>query len=142
MAYRMTKTERIAREKMGYHMWLIAKEGDPFYEDLRGKVPRAWHLLEVDLDCEEPKEKVTLYLDRSVARMFKAMGKGYQARINRLLQTWLQMKIANLNEIEAQIDARHWDVSKKIVEAMKSGEEAPHLADEAEDWPKEEPGEW
>ena len=142
MAYRMTKTERIARERMGYQMWLIAREGDPFEEDLRAKVPQAWHLLEQDVDCEEPKEKVTLYLDRSVVRMFKAMGKGYQARINRLLQSWLQMKIANLLEVEEQIDARYWAVSRKIVEARKAGEAAPHIADDASDWPKEDAGEW
>ena len=64
------------------------------FETLKGKVPDEWWTLEMDYLCEAPKEKVTLYLDRPVARVFKAMGKGYQARINRILELWLQMQIA------------------------------------------------
>ncbi len=36
--------------------------------DIRDEVPEAWHTLEADIPAEETKEKVTLYLDRSVAR--------------------------------------------------------------------------
>ena len=61
---------------------------------LREEVPEAWHTLEADLDVWEPKEKVTLYVETSVARFYRAMGHGYQARINRILATWAQMKIA------------------------------------------------
>lgn len=50
-------------------------------------------MLEMDVDVEGPKEKVTLYLDRAVIAVFRRMGKGYQARINRILETWVQMKI-------------------------------------------------
>ncbi|WP_348540471.1 BrnA antitoxin family protein [Shimia sp. R9_3] len=53
---------------------------------------------------QERKEKVTLYLDKSVARFYRAMGKGYQARINRLLATWAQMKIAEELHIDAAMD--------------------------------------
>ena len=37
--------------------------------------------------------RVTLMLDESVAKGFRSMGRGYQARINRILQTWLQLQI-------------------------------------------------
>ena len=49
---------------------------------------------------------MTLYLDRSVARAFKAMGQGYQARINRILLTWIQMKAARMMEAEAYLAKR------------------------------------
>ncbi|MCW9043821.1 MAG: BrnA antitoxin family protein [Pseudopelagicola sp.] len=74
--------------------------------DIRDEVPEAWHTLEADIPAEETKEKVTLYLDRSVARFYKAMGKGYQARINRLLRTWAQMKIAEEVRLDAALEAR------------------------------------
>ena len=51
-----------------------------FLETARKEIPEAWHTLEMDVEAEGPKEKVTLYLDRAVIQMFRKMGKGYQAR--------------------------------------------------------------
>ncbi|MDA8585495.1 BrnA antitoxin family protein [Rhodobacteraceae bacterium] len=76
------------------------KTDDLFLDRARRLVPDAWHMIEMDVDVSEPKEKLTLYLDKSVAKMFKAMGHGYQARINRILATWVQMQIADVKVIE------------------------------------------
>ena len=46
-------------------------------------VPDAWHRLVADPGVAAPRGKVTLYLDRSVARLVRGMGRGYHARINR-----------------------------------------------------------
>lgn len=104
MGERMTKTERIAREKLFRHLW--EARADVLDTALAEAVPEAWHTLEADLDVEEPKVKVTLYLDASVARLFRAMGTGYQARINRVLATWAQMKIAGLLREREEIRRR------------------------------------
>ncbi len=105
---RLTKTQRIAREAMTRNLvylnsevWLSAS--------LREDIPDAWHTLEQDVDVQEPKEKVTLYLDKSVARFYRAMGKGYQERINRLLATWAQMKIADELRVDEMVRARFDD---------------------------------
>ncbi|PIV77877.1 MAG: hypothetical protein COW54_12340 [Rhodobacteraceae bacterium CG17_big_fil_post_rev_8_21_14_2_50_63_15] len=90
---RRTKTERLARDRLMADLIHLTRDGW-ITATLAEEVPAAWHTLEVDLDVEEPREKVTLYLDRSVARFYRGMGQGYQARINRLLRTWAQMKIA------------------------------------------------
>lgn len=90
---RTTKTERMARDSLMKN--LIALQRDEWLVGaLREQVPEAWHTLEADLDVWEPKEKMTLYVETSVARFYRAMGHGYQARINRILATWAQMKIA------------------------------------------------
>jgi hypothetical protein len=96
----MTKTERLARRRLVYHLWLASEDRLPMRE-LRDEVPDAWHLIEADLDCRAPKQKMTLYLDAPVAKMFKGMGRGYQARINRILATWVEMKIGHVMEAEA-----------------------------------------
>lgn len=100
-----TKTQRIARERLtrnliwlNNELWLSAA--------MREDVPEAWHTLEQDVDVDEPKDKITLYVDRSVARFYRAMGKGYQERINRLLATWAQMKIADELRVDALIRDR------------------------------------
>jgi hypothetical protein len=95
----MTKSERLARRRLVYHLWLASEDRLPMRE-LRDEVPDAWHMIEADFDCHAPKQKMTLYLDAPVAKMFKAMGRGYQARINRILATWVEMKIGHVMETE------------------------------------------
>ena len=97
-----------AREALGRYLLVLTSE-TWVTEALREAVPEAWHTLEQDLDVAEPKQKVTLYLDRSVAKFYRAMGQGYQARINRLLATWAQMKIAEEVQLDAHLAARLQD---------------------------------
>lgn len=95
-----SKVQKEARAALARNLLLLTSD-NWLSSAVREAVPEAWHRLEQDLPVEERKVKVTLYLDQSVARFYKAMGKGYQARINRLLATWAQMKIAE----ELQVDA-------------------------------------
>jgi hypothetical protein len=83
----ISKSEKLARRRLVYHLWLASED----------RVP----MIEADIDCHAPKQKVTLYLDAPVAKAFKAMGQGYQARINRILATYLEMKAGHLLEAEA-----------------------------------------
>ncbi|MDR9486349.1 BrnA antitoxin family protein [Sediminimonas qiaohouensis] len=102
---RMTKTERIARDRLMKDLIHLSRDGW-IDTTLAEEVPDAWHTLEADLDVEEPREKVTLYLDRSVVRFYRGMGRGYHARINRLLRTWAQMKIAGEVQLDAYLEKR------------------------------------
>ena len=63
---------------------------------IRAHCPDAWRTLEEDVDVRERKTHVTLRLDESVAAFYRAMGPGYQARINRVLKTYAQMRIARV----------------------------------------------
>jgi uncharacterized protein (DUF4415 family) len=89
----MTKAERIARQKMMRYLYEESIDQTDLSLELRDKVPLAWHTLEHDLDVDEPKMKITLRLDASVAKFYRAMGPGYQARISRILGLWANMKI-------------------------------------------------
>jgi len=102
---RITKTERIDREGLMKNLIQLMRD-DWIPIRIADEIPDAWHTLEADLDVTEPKEKVTLYLDCSVARFYRAMGKGYQARINRLLATWAQMHIAREVKLEEMLRKR------------------------------------
>jgi uncharacterized protein (DUF4415 family) len=104
----MTKTERIARDRLFRQLW--AADEEVLNQLIRDQVPDAWHTLEADLDVEEPKVKVTLYLDASIVKVFRAMGQGYQARINRVLATWAQMKIAGLLDSDGHVAKRRAEV--------------------------------
>ena len=105
MPHRPSKSELRARDRLLYNLYYLQR--DDFIDiTLRDQVPEAWHTLEFDVECSEPKEKITLYLDRLVVRLFRAMGRGYQGRINRLLSTWAQMKIAGEVALEDKLKAR------------------------------------
>ena len=68
--------------------------------------PPSWHRPEQDLELAAKKQKVTLYLDAPVVRFYRAMGSGYHERINRLLSTWMNMKIADELRLIEMIEGR------------------------------------
>ncbi len=104
---RLTKTERLARQKI-YRFFAEQNQSieSVLAWNLREEVPDAWHTLEYDIDVEEPKVKITLRLDASVAKFYRGMGKGYQERINRILSTWATMKIGRFLELERKMEER------------------------------------
>ncbi|MFQ6552971.1 BrnA antitoxin family protein [Aestuariibius insulae] len=123
----MTKTERLAREKLVNLMLEDSLDVvmDPRY--VAGRVPEAWHTLERDLDVTEKKVKGTLYLDESVAKFYRAMGQGYQTRINRVLATWAQMRILNWLKDKEVRSARSQALLAEDANARLRGEDPPGL---------------
>ena len=117
------KSRRLAEARLNQLMFLqtMAASEDYFLDIARKEIPEAWNTLEMDVEAEGPKEKVTLYLDRAVARMFKAMGKGYQGRINRILETWMQMKMAEKAEFRKTV--------MDAVEDARAGSDRPDVGD-------------
>lgn len=95
---RMTKQARVATERLIYHMWLEHAETLVDVGFFEADIPDAWHTIEADLDVTEPKTKLTIYVDKSVADTFRKMGRGFHARINRILQSWIQAKLAGVLE--------------------------------------------
>ncbi len=74
---------------------------------IRDNIPRAWATLEQDIDVTEKRTKITLRLDVSVAQFYRAMGNGYQARINRVLATYAQLRISQLAEFDELMAREH-----------------------------------
>lgn len=119
----MSKTERISRQRMIRYLYEDQMGDNDIELALRDKVPDAWHTLEHDLDVEEPKVKVTLRLDASVARFYRAMGQGYQARISRILGLWAHMKICDMLRLEEKYYEQMAQWNAKDREAEARGEE-------------------
>ncbi|MBT8458296.1 MAG: BrnA antitoxin family protein [Boseongicola sp.] len=90
-------------------LYYASHENNDFLEEAKREVPDAWLTLELDMETVAKKQKVSLYLDEAVVKMFRAMGPGYQGRINRILETWMQMKIAEktgmYRDLMAQLEA-------------------------------------
>ncbi|NKB28518.1 MAG: hypothetical protein GKR99_13575 [Rhodobacteraceae bacterium] len=93
---------------------------DGIYYSVQQLVPEAWATIAEDIPCEEPKVKITIRLDQSVARFYRAMCKGYQARMNRVLATYAQMQIGQVQrEHEVFADLLHNHGQDRITEMME-----------------------
>ena len=123
-----TKTRRMAEARFHQLLYYASHENNDFLEEAKREVPEAWLTLELDMETAAPKKKVSLYLDEAVVKMYRAMGPGYQGRINRILETWMQMKIAEktemyrdlLDQLEADGIARLEDGAPEAVIADKT----------------------
>ena len=94
-----TKTARLAYERVIGNVVDLEYDGlTPYW--VRDHIPEAWDRLEKDVDIFEKKVQITIRLDESVAKYFRAMSSNYQSRINRVLATFAQMRIAQINAIE------------------------------------------
>ena len=116
-----TKTQRLAYDRMLSAIMEAEWEELDAFIDLHQHIPDAWETLERDVDVDESKVKITLLLDESVAKFFRAQGKGYQARINRVLATYAQMKIADVRLSEKRMD-KYSRIDAEAREAEARGE--------------------
>jgi uncharacterized protein (DUF4415 family) len=53
------------------------------------QIPRAWHAVEAEHPCAPAKTKITARLDADLVRFYRAMGAGYQARMNAILRAYM-----------------------------------------------------
>ena len=99
-----TKTQKLYVERTLMNIEALKRE-EVFDYHVQAQVPEAWDTLEQDVDTEEPKVQITLRLDASVAKFYRAMGKGYQGRINRILATFAQMRMAQVKTLNDMVQA-------------------------------------
>lgn len=110
-----TKTARLAYERFMGTIRDHEYDGNvPYW--VNDHVPEAWDTLEQDVDVIEKKVRVTMRVDESVAKFYRAMGPGYQARMNRVLATFAQMRIAQINLGEARVAAFREAERKRMAE--------------------------
>ena len=110
------------------------------FESLKVKVPDEWWTLEMDFECAAPEEKVTLYVDRAVARMFRTMEHRIRRGSTGSLGLRLQMQFAAPWHKEK--DIVYWAMKaseKKRREELEPGKMAEHEVRLMEDlaWPKD-----
>lgn len=97
-----TRTAIRARARLR-HLFYEANDDEDLWRAVQERVPVAWATLFEDLPIIEEKEKITLRLDKSVVKFFKATGPGYQTRINHLLATYAQMQIGEVHREGARV---------------------------------------
>jgi uncharacterized protein (DUF4415 family) len=68
-------------------------------------IPRDWRKLEKTAPTRPKKTRITAAFDADVARWYRGLGEGYQARMNAVLRAYMHAVISK--EIERQGD-RDW----------------------------------
>ncbi|MEM9436080.1 MAG: BrnA antitoxin family protein [Pseudomonadota bacterium] len=59
-------------------------------------IPREWNDIWRGEDRDTKRIRVTVSLDADVVRFFKALGPGYQPRMNRVLRSFMQARLAKI----------------------------------------------
>jgi uncharacterized protein (DUF4415 family) len=67
-------------------------------------IPPGWKEVEDEAPVRPRKEKLTLKLDEDLVRWFRGMGQGYQARMNRILRTYMLAVIAKEIRLRKDLD--------------------------------------
>jgi len=94
----MTKTQRINWGYATDAMRMIEYDLHSVAMKLRC-MPKEWDEIWKDGDRRDPKRlRATLRLDADVVKFFKAMGPGYQPRINRVLRAFMHYRLAGVIE--------------------------------------------
>lgn len=87
-----TKTERIHHSHMIDVMRQV--EWDLAERTRAGtRIPDAWHEI-ATARCPDRKTRVTLRVEESVVKFFRAMGPGYQTRMNDVLASFVHARLA------------------------------------------------
>ena len=95
---KMTKTERVNWKHGVDAMRMIEHDIHDVLFQLNG-MPMEWHQVAQDEDKRDGKRtRCTVAFDADVVRFFKAMGPGYQARMNRVLRSWMHFRLAKIIE--------------------------------------------
>ena len=84
---------RNVKEEVAHHKLMIELgEMDIFLRQTQAKlalIPEAWHTLEQDVPVRPRKTKITADFHAETVTWFRAMGLGYQARMNAVLRTFM-----------------------------------------------------
>lgn len=63
------RTRRMADARFHQLLYFISCEGDDFLEEAKRAVSDAWLTLEMDVETDTAKQKISLYLDQSLVKM-------------------------------------------------------------------------
>ncbi len=92
---RMTKRER---RRLAHGVQARRRIEEDIHEFLNPEgVPAAWHDVWEDPDRRDARRtRCTVAFDADVVRFFKAMGPGYQVRMNRVLRAFMELRLSGL----------------------------------------------
>jgi len=76
------------------------------FEMCQRLVPPAWHAMDLFAPVAPPKQPLTLKLDADMVAWFRALGRGYQCRMNAILRAYMDAVIAKVIEREGDRDWR------------------------------------
>jgi uncharacterized protein (DUF4415 family) len=98
----MDERKRTKREERN-HTELLAEleEMEAWWRAFKlkqGTIPRDWYQLHEAAPCTPKKERLTAAFDADVVRWYRGLGRGYQARMNAVLRSYMLACLAK--EIE------------------------------------------
>jgi uncharacterized protein (DUF4415 family) len=76
------------------------------FKRTRSLVPPGWHSVERRAEIKPKKTKLTVTLDADMVAWFRALGRGYQPRMNAVLRAYMHAVISKEIEQKGDLDWR------------------------------------
>ena len=91
----MAPRGKVQRAHMNYFVDLMSQIEWDLHENLfeSGRVPQRWHEIAKGRGTKD-KVRLTIRVEEDVVKFYRAMGKGYQQRMNDVLAAWMHGRLA------------------------------------------------
>ncbi|MEO8243796.1 MAG: BrnA antitoxin family protein [bacterium] len=102
--------------------------------EMSGRIPPEWHDIAKD-PKETPKRQVNVALEEDVLKFFKSLGKGYGAKINLVLKSFMHARLAGI--VEGAETLNHFKQRNEVHSGPKPqfGDVAREFGEDWEDAP-------
>ena len=104
------KKRNLAEERAYVDLMIELLDEEQHWKNFRLKeafIPEDWRSLEADVPVRRRKTKVTAAFDADLVKWFRAMGLGYQARMNAVLRTFMLARISKEITGRKDFDWKH-----------------------------------
>lgn len=93
----MAKRGQVQRAHMNYFTDVMQQVKWDVHQTVldNGAVPQDWHEI-ARARGRRPKVQLTIRLEEDVVKFFRAMGRGYQERMNDVLRAWMHGRLAGV----------------------------------------------
>ncbi len=117
----MTGRKRNVAQEKAYVDLMIALDEMKLWNEQRAlkqsQIPKAWYDIERDVPVRPRKTKLTAAFDTDLVKWYRAMGHGYQARMNAVLRAYMKAVVSKEIESHGDRDWKHeqiWGLPDKL----------------------------
>jgi len=107
------RRRNLEQERANNKLMMELEELEIFVRHLKLKealIPPDWHRIEREVPVRPRKTKITAAFDADLVRWFRAMGHGYQARMNAVLKTFMLALISKEILSQGDKDWKHDEI--------------------------------
>ena len=97
MERKRTKAQQRAYSELTNDLYWQERDLEVWKRQTR-MIPYQWYGLHIQAPCVPRKKQLTLRLDEDMVKWYRGLGRGYQARMNQVLRTYMLARLSMVIE--------------------------------------------